>query len=180
MPYADRLNGAHMVRYSDRTPGGMFWGYFDDQGIFVGQGHATVDIPFNQPHKLRVVSGDTSYNIYLDNVLLVSDIPLRQNAGHVGLLTSKSAAVFDAPWIGGVQETATVANGLGQRSSERTVVSGEWVVENGVFQQMAPDATDMLLNSGIYAANYVAEAEITLPDRPDAGRRLRHPHARAQ
>lgn len=169
MPYADRLNGAHMVRYSDRTLGGAFWGYFDDKGAFVGQGHATVDIPFNQAHKLRVVSGDASYNIYLDNVLLVSGIPLRQNAGHVGLLTSKSAAVFDAPWIGGVQETASLTNGRGQRSSERTVVSGEWVVENGVFQQMAPDATDMLLNSGIYAANYVAEAEITLPDRPDAG-----------
>jgi hypothetical protein len=169
MPFADRLNGAHLVRYSDRTLGGAFWGYFDDKGVFVGQGHATVDIPFNQTHRLRVVSGDTSYSVYLDNVLLVSNVPLRQNVGHVGLLTSKSAAAFDAPRIGGVQETATLSSGRRQGSTERTVVSGEWVVENGVFQQMAPDATDMLLNSGIYAAHYVAEAEITLPDRPEAG-----------
>ncbi len=169
MPYTDRLDGAHMVRYSDRTLGGMFWGYYDDRGVFVGQGHTSVNIPFNQSHKLRVVSGDSSYSIYLDNVLLVSNLPLRQNAGHVGLLTSKSAAAFDSPWIGSERESSVAAIGLGQNSTDRTVVSGDWVVENGLFQQMAPDATDMLLNSGIYASNYTAEAEIRLPNRPDAG-----------
>ena len=58
MPYTDRLNGAHMVRYSDRRPGGMFWGYFDAIGKFVGQGYATVDPPADRRHDLRVVSGD--------------------------------------------------------------------------------------------------------------------------
>ena len=169
MPFTDRLNGAHMVRYSDRTLGGMFWGYFDERGAFVGQGHASVNLPFNQRHKLRIVSGDTTYSIYLDNVLLVSDVPLHQNTGHVGMLTSKSAATFDSPWIGAMDALPSAANVRGQKTAERTVVNGEWVVEDGLFEQLAPDATDMLLNAGIYASNYVAEAEITLPDRPNAG-----------
>lgn len=95
MPYTDRINGAHMVRYSERRPGGIFWGYFDSGGKFVGQGYATVDPPADARHTLRVVSGANYYSVYLDDFLLAADLPLQQNFGFVGLVTVRSTASFD-------------------------------------------------------------------------------------
>ena len=49
MPFTDRLNGSYMVRYSERRPGGVFWGYYNLTGKFVGQGYANVDPPGTRP-----------------------------------------------------------------------------------------------------------------------------------
>ena len=100
MPYTDRLNGAHMVRYSERRPGGIFWGYFDETGKFVGQGYANVDPPADARHTLRVVSAAETYSLYLDDFLLAADLPLRQNYGYVGFVTRQRHPRFHA--VGGV------------------------------------------------------------------------------
>lgn len=38
-----------------------------------------------------------------------------------------------------------------------------------MYAQTVPDPADYILNTGLYAANYTLESEITLPDKPDAG-----------
>jgi hypothetical protein len=179
MPFTDRLNGAHMVRYSERRPGGIFWGYFDDEARFVGQGYANVDPPATTRHTLRVVSDIERYSIFLDGVLLASDLPLRQNYGYLGLVTVQSKATFDSIAIDGLETAPAItpvqplsAAGIytdSTTATDRRVLSGQWEIEQGVYRQLAPDAGDYVLNSGVYASNYRIEADIALPTKPDAG-----------
>ena len=185
MPYADRLNGAHMVRYSDRRPGGIFWGYYDQAGKFVGQGYANVDPPGTGPHTVRVVSGNSTYSIYLDGALLADNLPLEnaQNYGYIGLITAQSSAAYNSIQVAGAEAVSsatatpavlqplTAAGTYGGTAGfgDQRIVSGKWDVAQGVYTQTAPDPADYVLNTGIYASNYSIEADITLPDKPDAG-----------
>lgn len=187
MPYADRLNGAHMVRYSDRRPGGVFWGYYDQAGKFVGQGYANVDPPGVNRHVIRVVSGDSTYSVFLDGVLLADNLPLLngQNFGFVGLITAQSAAAFDSVQVGGAELVAAAATpaapavlrpltaagryGGAAGFPEQRVVGGNWQIAQGVYTQSVPNPADYILSTGIYAANYTIQADITLPGTPDAG-----------
>jgi hypothetical protein len=93
MPSPNQLNGAHMVRYSDRSEA-IFWGYFDDTGAFQGQGYAASEAPGEEPHTFKIASGEASYDIYSDNELLASQIPLFRNNGHIGLITSRSTVAY--------------------------------------------------------------------------------------
>jgi hypothetical protein len=186
MPYADRLNGAHMIRYSDRRPGGVFWGYYDQAGKFVGQGYANVDPPGANRHVIRVVSGDSSYSVFLDGVLLADSLPLfnGQNFGYVGLITAQSAAAFDSAQVGGAELVAaaatpapavlrplTAAGRYGGTTGfpDQRVVGGNWEIAQGAYTQVVSNPADYILSTGIYASNYTVQADITLPDTPDAG-----------
>lgn len=181
MPYTDRLAGAHMVRYSERRPGGIFWGYFDETGKFVGQGYANVDPPADARHTLRVVSGAETYSLYLDDFLLAADLPLRQNYGYVGLATVQSTASFDQVEVGAalvetvqtpVARPALSAAGLYTSTldlPDRRVISGQWETEGDTYRQTAPDPADYVLNTGLYAANYQVEADVLLPVKPEIG-----------
>jgi len=93
MPSPNQLNGAHMVRYSDRSEA-IFWGYFDDTGTFQGQGYAATQPPGEEPHTFKIISGEVNYDVYLDNQLLASAIPLDRNNGHIGLITSRSSVAY--------------------------------------------------------------------------------------
>ena len=183
MPYRDRLNGAHMVRYSDRRPGGIFWGYFDADGKFVGQGYANVSPPGDARHTLRVVSQATTYNVYLDDFLLASDLPLMQRYGYLGLITVQSSAEFVSTRVDGIATLASatetpvalpaladagVYSGTLGFPDER-ILSGKWEVAGGVFRQTSPDVADYIYTTGVYASHYSIEADIFLPDMPDAG-----------
>lgn len=183
MPYSDRLNGAHMVRYSDRRPGGIFWGYYDDSGKFVGQGYANVTPPGDARHTLRVVSDETTYSIYLDDYLVAADLPLRQNYGYIGLIAVQSSVDYDSVAVGAADVTAAAdttpmavqplaAAGIysgTQGFADQRIVSGKWEISDGRYQQTVPDAADYVLNTGIYASDYTVEADILLPQKPDAG-----------
>jgi hypothetical protein len=181
MPYTDRLNGAHMVRYSERRPGGIFWGYFDETGKFVGQGYANVDPPADARHTLRVVSGAETYSLYLDDFLLAADLPLHQNYGYVGLVTVQSTASFDQVEVGAAQveaaqtpaaSPALSAAGLYTSTFDlpaHRVISGQWETEGDIYRQTAPDPADYVLNTGLYAANYQVEADVLLPVKPEIG-----------
>lgn len=185
MPYQNQLAGAHMVRFSERRPGGIFWGYFDETGKFVGQGYANVTPPADARHTLQVASGQDSYSITLDGFLLAADVPLHQNYGYVGLVTVQSTASFDQIQVGDLVDLATatttadpsvlalqLAPGAAvdtNASSDRRVLSGQWEIEEGVYRQISPAPADYILNTGVYASNYRIEATIALPVKPDAG-----------
>ncbi len=183
LPSPDRLDGGYMVRYSDRRPGGIFWGYFDDNGKFVGQGYANVSPPSDVSHTLRVVSGDKSYDVYLDDFLLAADVPLLRNYGYAGMITVQTAAEYESAQIGGTaaapaagQTPASVqpltAPGIYSGTlgfPDQSVVSGKWVVDKGVYHQTAPDPADYILNTGLYAANYTIQGDVLLANKPDLG-----------
>ncbi len=187
MPYTNRLAGAYMFRYSDRRAGGVFWGYYDRTGKFIGQGYANVDPPGANRRVIRIVSGETNYSIFLDGILVASDIPFvnGQNFGYVGLITARSASVFESVGVNAAgRTTATLATptsavmppltAAGRYSgtsgfSDQRVIGGNWNIAQGVFTQVVPNPADYMLNTGIYASNYTIQANITLPDTPDSG-----------
>ncbi len=170
MPYTDRLNGAHLVRYSDRRPGAIFWGYFDDSGKFVGEGYADVPEASTDHHLFRVVSKKSTYDIYLDNNLIVKDLPFKQNYGHIGLLTSRTSVSYDQVEITGStakppESTTNAVDPL----SDLKILSGKWDTQNNVITQQVTEIGEYILNSGTYATEYTIEAEISLPNGGQTG-----------
>jgi hypothetical protein len=171
MPFADRLNGAHLVRYSERRPGAIFWGYYDDTGRFVGQGYADVTEAGSEQRTFRVISGETTYAIYLDGTLIASDLPLQQNYGYMGLLTSQSSAAYDQVVVDAIEakplENTAIDDADGFNNV--TVLGGLWTTENNQTIQEVTEEGDYILNLGIFASEYTMEAEISLPEDSYAG-----------
>jgi hypothetical protein len=124
LPDPDSLAGGHMVRYSDRRPGGIFWGYYEADGKFVGQGYANVAPPGDVSHTLRVVSRPETYAIYLDDFLLATDVPLRSKSGYVGLVTVQTAAEFDSAAVGAPDGTMVGTGAAGGSGDETGTASG--------------------------------------------------------
>jgi hypothetical protein len=171
MPFADRLNGAHLVRYSERRPGAIFWGYYDDTGRFVGQGYADVTEAGSTQRTFRVISGETTYGIYLDGTLIASDLPLQQNYGYVGLLTSQSSAAYNQVVVDAL-EAAPVENTAIEDVdgfNNVSVLGGLWKTEDNRTIQEVTEEGDYILNLGVFASEYTMEAEITLPEDSNAG-----------
>lgn len=169
MPYTDRLNGAHLVRYSDRRPGAIFWGYYDETGKFVGQGYTDVQAAATDRHVLRVVSKAETYDIYLDGTRLVANLPLQSDAGYIGLLTTQSAAAYDLVSVGATDAAASAAPVTTDGFSEVRPLSGDWVTEGDTAVQQVTDLGDYVLNSGVFASAYVVEAEVVLPEGGQIG-----------
>ena len=93
MPSPYQLNGAQVVRYSDEADS-FIWGYYDDKGAFSRQGFVNVPPAGTTQHVIQIYSGDTSYDIFLDEQVLARDIPLLSKHGNIGLTTSLSTAEF--------------------------------------------------------------------------------------
>lgn len=93
MPSPYQLNGAVMVRYSDQSDS-LFWGYFDEKGVFTRQGFAKVASPGNTSHQLQIFSHQDRYTVYLDDQLLVQDVAAQRANGYIGLVTARSSVVY--------------------------------------------------------------------------------------
>ncbi len=93
MPESANKQQGHMVRYYEGRA--LVWGYFDDQGNFVGQGDKAVEPPGAQTHTLQVVADSTVYAIFLDDTLIAEQIPLVSPGGHLGLTASQSIVAFE-------------------------------------------------------------------------------------
>lgn len=93
MPSPYQVNGAQVVRYSDETDA-LIWGAFDEAGAFVRQGFASLPAAGVEPHTLQIFSGESSYDIFLDNQLIARDIAMSNNQGCIGLLTSAASAGY--------------------------------------------------------------------------------------
>jgi len=94
-PRVDGKAGAHMVRYTD-DGAGIFWGAFDENGTFTGQGFAQA-LPAEKAnrHVLEVRVAERTYGIVLDGRQLTDGIPLLSTSGHVGLHSSLSRVSFN-------------------------------------------------------------------------------------
>ncbi len=128
--------GAHMVRYSDSADG-VFWGYFESNGDFIGQGYANVQAPSNSAHTFRILSGAKTYTIYLDDHIIARDIPLVRNYGYIGLITSRSAVSYH------LVEMFGLLSDLGAETGEAPVVRDTPVATTGnaIFIEPKPIPT---------------------------------------
>lgn len=93
MPNATDKLGGHLVRYYEGQA--LVWGYFDEQGNFVGQGNTAVEPPGEGVHTLQVVCNGPVYAIFLDERLVVENVPLVTPQGHIGLTASQSVVAFE-------------------------------------------------------------------------------------
>jgi hypothetical protein len=94
MPSPYQLGGAQVVRFSDETDA-IVWGYYDKQNFLVRQGFKAIDAPGVNMQNIQVFSGENSYDLYLNERLIARSVPLTSTQGHVGLITSRSAAAFN-------------------------------------------------------------------------------------
>lgn len=191
MPTPYQLNGAHMVRYSDRADA-IFWGYYDDDLKFVGQGYARLNAPPGQTgHTFKIISADTTYDIYLDGQLMAGDVPLNRREGYIGLITSQSKVAYsrvEVSKVDGVAEEVALAPTptLEIESSPTPKVvkavstlpgqvwqpalpddNQNWTADGTTIRQNSPEATDYMLNTDVFAKAYTLETGITLPDDPE-------------
>ena len=95
----DDKAGAFMIRSQLVADGatGLFWGVFDENGSFEGQGF--LPQPFlddKEWHQLGVSIINDTYSIQLDNDILISGIPFtRRTSSFMGLVTNQAQVQFD-------------------------------------------------------------------------------------
>lgn len=171
MPTVDRLAGASMVRYSDKRDNAIIWGYFDEIGVYKNQGYADVPSAGGDRHTLRVVGGERSYSIYLDDRLIIQAVPYASGyaSGYFGLVTSRAHVVYDEVAVDGVGAIFKGTYDTMDGFTDQRIVSGKWTIENNKASQSVADVADYVWNTGVQASDYTVSARITLPNTPDAG-----------
>jgi hypothetical protein len=93
MPERDSRNGAHMVRLAGQDE--LIWGYYDQNGAFVGQGRADLETAEQGTRALQVVADDEVYRIKVDGQDIAQDVPLKQQEGWIGLVSYRGPVAFD-------------------------------------------------------------------------------------
>lgn len=170
MPRPDGVAGAHMARYTD-DGAGLFWGYFDAQGVFQGQGFAPTAPAGEGAHTLEVSSGAETYGLSLDGATLVANVPLASRRGGIGLIASQAAVSFGEIAVlglgaGGAAPAPTVAPDLAPTEAPLDAlssVSGDWAREGDALVQRAGEATDYTTATGVAAERYRLSVTIEFP-----------------
>lgn len=134
--------GGHAARFDSAEPA-VFWGAYDVEGNFTGQGSVGVTAPGTDPHTLTIVLRDEAYDVLLDGAPLATDIPLLHAAGRYGLTTSQSAVTFrdlsvtpgPAPADDPPAQAEPLADGW-------LMLGGDWRTEGEVFVQAMPEGYD--------------------------------------
>jgi hypothetical protein len=93
MPDRDNRNGAHMVRLAGQNE--LIWGYYDQNGAFVGQGRADLEPAEQATRELLVVAGEDAYRIKVDGKDIAQAVPLKQQEGWIGLVSYRGPVVFE-------------------------------------------------------------------------------------
>lgn len=180
---------SHMVRFN--VDSGQLWliyGYFGDDSDFIGQGSVLLEAPPQNanPYRLWVQVNDNTYALYLDDTLLVDDVPLMYSGGAVGFISATSQVAFDdvridtrlaadessQPAVPPPAEAvdaifADTFDGNGSASQWRSL-SGEWRFADGVLVQQQTDGFDL---STVYQqpVNYPLTLRATFTHREGAG-----------
>ena len=116
IPPGSTAKSGHMIRYME--DGILAWGYFDEQGVFQGQGAADVPTAGDDIHTLAVAVGSDSYDITLDDVPVAEDVPLVINEGRIGLTASRGVVAFKEVVITALDRSAEASADASQVLSE--------------------------------------------------------------
>lgn len=169
MQTPDSQWNAHMVRYVHDDEF-LFWGYFDDEGNFNGQGSVPILAPSNDSHTLTVINNGTTYSIVLDEQMLAPNIPVVVTGDYVGLVTAQSQVAFDdfnvsgngeilVPEVEATEETSI-------QSLNLNIVTGDWEFGDTIIQS-ATETVDYIAGTGIAAETFSVSVTIALPDDLD-------------
>lgn len=98
MPDQTSRANAHLVRLSGGGKG-VFWGYFDADKAFVGQGSASFEQNENLAaaagsYAVKIVVQHDSYALLVDGIEIASDIALINSDGYIGLLAYRGPVSF--------------------------------------------------------------------------------------
>lgn len=171
MTSPDSKNGAVMVRYTD-DGSGIFWGSFDEQGAFTGQGYAATENPGTNAHTLDILHNGSSYSIKLDGNELATGMPLVPRAGYIGLTASQSQVAYEEVSIktAGTGEPGPAVSNETDLLANAQSLTGEWQYQDNSVQQVLTESTDYMLGIGILAERYALKVDVMLPaDLTDAG-----------
>lgn len=171
LPNGDTKNGGYMVRYFE-DGSVIAWGYFDENGVFNGQGSVGVSLPQTTSHTLAVSVSDESYAVNLDGVELAAGIPLYAPlaSGYVGLTASQSVVTFDNFNVSDARVGAEVGTTTSAATIDAALASGQWVVEGSTITQTDTAKTDFIAGTGLAGERFTISVQITLPtDTPDSG-----------
>ncbi len=168
MQSRDAFARSHMVRFKeDNTV--MFWGFFDENNAFNGQGFAEMSIAEGELYKLDVHVKDSTYDIYLNDSLVLADNPLIYDQGYVGVTSSVSEVQFEDiqvyPLGGDAIGIAPEANDLLENVE---AISGDWLFEGGQITQTNPDGFDFLTGLNLFAQNYSLSTTIDFSESDTA------------
>ncbi|MDX2141266.1 MAG: hypothetical protein SF123_24490 [Chloroflexota bacterium] len=188
---------SHMVRFNvDQDQLWLVYGYFGDDSNFVGQGSTLLSIAPGTTESQRLavqVTGET-YHILLNGTPQVSDIPLLYRGGAVGFITAASQVAFDNVIVEPLTSAAVtssspppeVAASVGNGESALITllsdgfdapdlsetlwrpISGQWLLENGVFAQKQTAGFDL---SSIFQQSFATPYTLraTLQHRANVG-----------
>jgi len=171
LPQSGLKNGGHMVRYID-TGDVIAWGYFDENGVFNGQGDIQVEQPAQLTHTLAITADGQTYDIYLDDTLLSGNVPIVNpvSPSFIGLTASQSIVSFEKI------EVFTKSTDIPQANSETTAninadsATGTWIIEDGIITQTDTEKTDYVAGTGFAGEQFTIGVDINLPaDVTDAG-----------
>jgi hypothetical protein len=176
MPKPDSVAGSQMVRFTD-DGAGIFWGSFDERGVFTGQGFAAVGAPSDGPRRIEIRSGPDRYSFSLNDKQIVADVPLTSSQGGIGLISVGSVVAFSDITVRPIgvaaaapaAPTAIISDTSGLDSL--VAVSGDWAREGDAIVQRASETTDFTTATGVAAERYTLSISIEFPERapPDVG-----------
>jgi|GEM_PF-1603848 len=155
MPDTDNLFGTHMARFFPND--GFVWGYFDEQTGFTGQGFLLMQSSVGQVETITVTANGETYNLSLNEINIVKDVPLVSTSGYVGLTTSETGAMFD---VAEVRSTA-VESVIIQRESNQ----GDWSTNGSIVTQNLDTLSDYYRSVGVYGEVFITQVIVELPDR---------------
>ncbi len=107
LPSLSGYEGGHLLRFTHNDAGeeGIFWGFYNDDGDFIGQGYLAMPLEKDVLHSLRLDVSDSVYSIYFDGELVRDGLPLQNQAGFLGLTVSQSTVAFERLQIRNLGET---------------------------------------------------------------------------
>ena len=89
---ADRA-GATMVRFIDQGER-IVWGQYDQAGVFQGAGNIALDLTGEEPIHLSVRVRNGSYDLLVNDELVISELPLAVEEGWLGLVAFRGVVEF--------------------------------------------------------------------------------------
>lgn len=168
----------------------LIYGYFDEQGSFVTQGTTT---PFEliQPVSgvdLGVKVGTDTYDVYLNNNLVASGVPLIYSGGQLALTTWFSQVAFDNISIDLLEVEAPpqfVATDVPQSGviiaaftdtfedpsteSEWLSLGGNWTFESGTLIQSSPEGEDYSISHAAAYEQFILRVQFSHREGAGAG-----------
>jgi hypothetical protein len=171
LPGFDSARGGHMVRYIE-DGSVVTWGYFDESGVYIGQGSATVNPPGEAVHTFEVFVDATSYSIRLDGIELATGVE-RYNpspASAIAVTASQSAVAFDSVEVQGITEAVVTEVSSAVPEIDAAEAIGDWRMEDTRIIQAASELTDYIAGTGTAGEQFTISIDVRLPESsPDAG-----------